>query len=266
MAIQSPLQGIDKYMTPGTFTFPSPFVAPDEKTSSWYRANCEALFSLYVRDLTGIPYSRVNDYLLYRLYAQGMQPTVKYMDTLSPIDEASVDEREENKWKAWANETTGLKQVDEILTGQPQQDPIMSTISSVEELNMYSDIGGFKNIEEIAVEKFLDYTFEISNWRETKNSLFEDLFDIGVAACHDFVDKKDGMVKAEYIDVAKLIVRYSRNKTFNNIDRWGHWKEVTIADLRELAPEITEEELYQIAVQYKGIYGNPDKLMGDYDY
>jgi len=75
-----------------TFTFPEDILDPDKKKSDspegreWARQTAEALYSLYVRDQTALLYSRRHDFGLNRLYAEGNQPTTKYIQQLIPGD------------------------------------------------------------------------------------------------------------------------------------------------------------------------------------
>ena len=287
----------------GYFGFPSPFTDPDEKKEAFYRRNCEALYSLYVKDMTAILASRVSDFITYRSYAKGMQDVTKYMDIIIPkdkdknersghmniswdilpllpkyrsavlgkfqqieydvmataVDELSMDSKTESKWMAWAKKEMEIEQITQMVgadKSQTMQDQVVKTMSSVDELNMYAEIGGFKMLEEVAMEKAIDLTFTLSDWPEIKNKVFEDLFDLGIAATMDYFDPIEQKVKVKYLDPEFLIVRYSKEKNFSNIDRWGYLDFITLAELRRLAPEFSEEDLQKIAAQNKGANGN----------
>lgn len=70
-----------------TYDFPNHFCDPKKKEEpDWNREFCEALYSLYLRDMTALPYSRRNDMINFRLYSEGRQTTTKYMDYLCPED------------------------------------------------------------------------------------------------------------------------------------------------------------------------------------
>lgn len=87
---------VDKYISDG-FINPADDVPPSERNADWYKAKCEYIYSLYLRDRTGIPYSRLTDYETFRMYARGMQPVEKYKDYLCPKDKKTA------KRRSWMN-------------------------------------------------------------------------------------------------------------------------------------------------------------------
>lgn len=67
--------------------FPKHDIDPKLKLKpEWCKEFCEAIYSLWLRDKTGIQYSRRSEMELHRLYADGNQPVEKYMDRLFPLD------------------------------------------------------------------------------------------------------------------------------------------------------------------------------------
>lgn len=56
------------------------------KDPEWFIRKAEWLYSMWMTDQSWIPYSRAMEYTNLRLYAQGRQPTVKYMDILDAKD------------------------------------------------------------------------------------------------------------------------------------------------------------------------------------
>lgn len=76
-----------KDYTEKNHAFPSDSIDPGKKDDSWFLKYFNAMYSYYLRDNGAIPYSRRFDYSLLRLYAEGNQPTTKYMDILCPRPE-----------------------------------------------------------------------------------------------------------------------------------------------------------------------------------
>lgn len=294
----------DKYKK-GDFKQPKDDVSPDKKTengrrgSPWFKKYFEAIYSEYVKDLGGIPYSRRSDYALYRLYSDGNQPSEKYMDILAPknpengnregymniswdivsvapkfkrifignfekieheivcsaINDKALQEKEDIKWMTWAKKEMAdfLKEIDAkigIKTPEPEFVP-----ETIQELEMFME-ESFKLKTEIAMEMGIDYAFYLSNWKDIKKRMLEDAFTLGVMACQDYVDQIDGKIKTKYIDPVRLITRYTPDPRFRNIDHWGYIDEITIAELRQIAPELTEEEIFDIAKNYCNFGGN----------
>jgi hypothetical protein len=76
---------VEKYQK-GNFFAPGDNIDPKAKDKKWFKEKAEFLYSQYLRDNCGIPYSRLVDFSLYRLYAQGRQPVEKYMNVLCPVN------------------------------------------------------------------------------------------------------------------------------------------------------------------------------------
>jgi hypothetical protein len=76
---------IDKYKK-DDYKNPSDYLDPAEKfkNKDFFLRKSEWMYSLYLRDMCFIPYSRKANFIESRLYAQGRQSTVKYMDQLAP--------------------------------------------------------------------------------------------------------------------------------------------------------------------------------------
>lgn len=287
--------------------FPAPYL---KKDNNFFLNYFQAMYSEYLKDKGGIPYSRRFDFNLYRLYAEGNQPTEKYMNILAPmpkgksnneeregwmniswdilsvapkfrriftgmfekiehevvctaINDKALGAKEDFKWKLWAEKELQSynRDLDQQLgTNGSEPEWIPDTM---QELEMFMN-ESFKLPTEIAMESGIEYAFYLSQWTEVKKRMLEDWFDIGVAACQDYVDKIDDKVKCKYLDPARLIIRYSRDKQFSNIDYWGHIEDWTIAELRQKG-KFKEEELYKIAHMYCNFADNfTDFAWSDY--
>lgn len=275
--------------------FPSPSRKKDDK---FYLEYANAIYSEYVKDRGGIPYSRRFDFVLNRLYGAGNQPTTKYMDILCPLPQGKISdtdregwmniswdiisvipkfkrifvgmfekiehdvtctavndqalaEKEDYKWNLWTESQMQefYKSLNLPIDATPEWMP-----STMQELEMFMG-ECFKLGTEMAMEMGIDYSFYLSKWPEIKKKMLEDAFDLGVFACQDYVDPIDNKVKVKYLDPIRLIVRYSREKDFSNIDTWGYIEEMTISQLRQRSG-LTEEQLYQIAGSYKDYCDN----------
>ena len=277
-----------------------------KKDPQWYKKVCESLYANFLRDNTALPYSRRQDFTMQRLYAKGMQPVEKYMDILSPtdpksgkrkgysnlswdiisvapkflsiiegmfdriehnvsvdvIDESGLEEKESKKWEIWAKIQLSklLKEQIENENGLPYQPQTLS------ELEIMSDNGMLKLDAEANIEKWLNAAFYHSDWNEIKKNLIHDAVSLDVLGCRDYIDQRDNKTKTKYIDPNNLIVRYSRSRTFDNVDIIGYVDFYTIAQLRPLLYKEgkTEEDIRNIAQGYLGVEGNPDRMTTDY--
>lgn len=181
------------------------------------------------------------------------------------IDEKSSQLRENEKWALWAEMEYG-KQLQELgqSAGVNVQPPAYIP-ETMQELEMFSQMGGFRLKSEIAIESALSYTLWLSRWKEIKPKLIADLFEIGIAGVRDDVDPNTQKVTARYCDPNMCIIPWSRTKDYRNMPFAGEFVYYTIAELRALTkPEggamFTDEELYGIAKNYVNYLNNPNTL------
>lgn len=291
--------GVTRYQN-STYAFPALEFDPSKKGEDWHLQYCEALYSYYVRDITSIPFSRREDMILNKLYAEGNQPTTKYTDKLTikddksasrkgwmdmswdilsvapkfkaiimgifkkihhdvaiiAMDESSGMERESKKYKAWA--ATKLEPFFESI-GMPteSEDNLPFVPSSIQELEVIQEMGAFKlQIEELA-ERVIELALEDSSWDTVKEQVYSDLFDQGLAATQDYIDPGSNKVMARWVDPINLIVQYTKQKDFKNIDKWGFVERINISQLiRESQGQFTDEVYEDISSTYAGYAGN----------
>lgn len=126
---------------------------------------------------------------------------------------------------------------------------------SVEELDLYTQMGGFKLAKEMEIEEGLNYTFHISDWAETKRKIINDFLDINKAAVKDYVDPYTRKVKTRYVDPTSLIMQYSRHWDHRNSEYAGEIIKETISNIRKNT-DIPEDELLNLAQFYNGRNSN----------
>jgi len=194
----------------------------------------------------------------FRAVVMGMFEKMDYDVFCNAIDEKSSDERDSMKWRVWAE-----KKLAERLgpTEDQQQMGIVPFVpDSIEELQMMYEMGAFKLMQEIAMERRLNWSFYLSSWKDIKRLLFEDLFEIGYAFTKDYVDP-NGKVKVRYVDPRNWIGNYSRTHTFDNLKLAGEVREMNLADLRrEAGEQITDDQIKEIAEKYIGYNQNPSTI------
>lgn len=280
--------------------YPSTDNGYEKKDEAWFLKVCKSMYSDYVRDKGGIPYSRRHDFNLLRLYGEGNQPVEKYMNVLDPeqgektgsregymniswdivsvapkfrriinskmekldmdfqahaISPTALKEKESVKWNLWA-ESQMKEFFDDMRSrmGVESQSPEFLP-ENMEELELFME-ERFKLKQELAIENAVEYSLYLSNFQEIKRRMIDDFYDVGIAACQDYVDPIDGKVKIKYLDPARLILRYSREKNFANIDYWGNIEEMTISELRARTGW-EEEKIRAIAKLYNTWADNP---------
>lgn len=308
----------EKYADPkGQFINPDDNIDPKKKDSDWFKAKCEFIYSMYLRDNCGIPYSRVTDYETYRMYAQGRQPVEKYMNVLCPqdkktgkrkmwmniswdilsvapkyravvlgrlskvdykaqcmcVDELSDEQRNNIKFGLWVEKKHQefLATFDQIsgATPDPKATEVPFMPETMQELDMMANMGAFKLKHEIAMEKVTDAAFRESQWDEIKKKLYEDFYDLGLAATKDFVNPETQKVETRYVDPVNLIVRYSRANAFEDITEVAELKLYSLATIKELTG-LGDDKIQNIAQAYLNFYGNTggyySRLYNDYRY
>jgi hypothetical protein len=173
------------------------------------------------------------------------------------IDEMSGLEREEQKFNDYfAAINQDIIGEYEQITGDNVEKPDIIP-SSMEELEIYSQMKGVKLKSEAAYDRGLKYTDEISNFKSIQRKLMDDIIDIGACCMKDYVDPEDGLVKMKYIDVARFVGDYSLNHGFDKSRFFGHFEDYKIHELRFLMPDIPEDEWKMLAYNYSGHASNP---------
>jgi len=166
------------------------------------------------------------------------------------IDEKSGGERRNMRNKLWAQsiiekELQPFKELMQAGVELPQAQKVIP--SSVEELDMLESTGSFKLKWEIGMEKLLNDSFYISDWQTVKYRVYEDIFDVAKLATCDYTDKVDGKAKTRYVDIERLVSRYSDHKKYDNIDYAGEILDITPNDIRVMAGgQIPDEEIEKI--------------------
>jgi len=200
----------------------------------------------------------------FRALVIGIFEKVSHDVSVDAIDEMSGGMKEEMKFSLWAEKQLSpfKQEINEILGEEvaPVEDQYMP--ETLEELEVFSEAGGFKLNSEISMEKALRLSFYSSRWSEIKTKLLEDAFDLGVICVKDYVDKQTQKVKTRYVNPANLVVDYSRDKTFRGIKYEGELVEYTLDDFIAENGHLNEDEmkdaLKQIWTAFTDTALNPD--------
>lgn len=121
----------------------------------------------------------------------------------------------------------------------------MEDISLLTEADVDSlfDTGIIQLPREIAAIAAAHYTMDISDHKEIENKCNEDLITLGIAAIKSYIDYSTGEVKERYVDPANLILPYSKYNNFKDITRVGELRTMTIAEIKEINPNLGAEEI-----------------------
>ena len=125
-----------------------------------------------------------------------------------------------------------------------------------EEIEMFMSLNYKQNVE-IALEKAIDYTLDISDYDETKRYMIRDLVVLGLCSAKVSLSPSTGL-SIRHVDPANLITSFSAKPDYKNIRHAGEIYSITIADLKQMAGDEFDEDDYQkIAKEYAGKNNNP---------
>ncbi len=188
----------------------------------------------------------------------GLFEDIDHTIAANSIDESAGIDKEKEIYNAWFDKKYGepfRKMMAEmgIESEEPQFLP-----DSLEEAQIFHDIGGFKTQQEIALEEAIEATFTlIGDWKTLKRKMLEDALDINICACRDEYDPEQCRYIPKYIDPMGLVAQYTRENDFRNSKYYGHFADYTVSQLRILTG-LSETELSELAMSYCGYNGNPN--------
>jgi len=117
---------------------------------------------------------------------------------------------------------------------------------SDEELSLYMQMN-YKPAIEIAEEEALDTLMEQNHYKSRiQKQLNYDMMVLGTAFCkHEF--RLGSGVSIEYVDPAALVYSYTESPTFDDCFYFGEVKQIPITELVKINPDISLEEMEEIA-------------------
>jgi len=138
------------------------------------------------------------------------------------------------------------------------QDPDVDA-ANLKELDMYMNYS-YKHRMAIEMEQALELIFSQNKIAQQREKVIEDLVDIGISGYKDYVDA-GGNIKTRYVSPSNLVMSYSIDPQFEDVQYLGEVIEITISELKEIAgSEITEAQYEIIAEKYQNKLGNPALL------
>ena len=199
--------------------------------------------------------------------AVGMMESQEHDITASAIDPTSGKEREEMKWKTWF-QSQNRQDIDYVNKNLGLKSPEQMGPETPEEMALFEELGGFKMKKEYAIERGIDYTLYISDWKEIKRKMIIDFLTINIGSCRDYVDRHTQKVRVKRVDPARLIQQYSSRNDHKNTEWAGELIPMQIIDIRaamSFEPEenrLSEDQLRQIAADFSGAGRNPNYDFG----
>ena len=270
--------------------FPSQAVSDLEKLSEEYGLKvARAIRHEWFSGTTSKYNSHKNNFHTLRLYARGEQPIQKYKNELSingdlsylnldwkpvPIIPKFVDivvngmAQRNFEINCFSQDENGVKKrtkyMESILLDMRsrsytdlvkqrfgidlyENDP-ETLPDTEEELALHMQLN-YKQAVELAEEQALNVLLENSDYDLVRRRCLYDLTVLGIGATKTTFDFSSG-ARAEYVDPANLVYSHTESPYFEDIYYIGEVKELPINELVKEFPELSEEEIKELADKY----------------
>ncbi len=133
--------------------------------------------------------------------------------------------------------------------------------SSMQELDMYMNYS-YKHRMAIEMEQGLELVMNLNKFDNERIKVIEDLHDWGIGGYKEYFDAQ-GNIKIKRINPMNLVMSYTTDPNFKDIQYVGEVTEMTIADLKQMAGDkISNEDYQMIAEKYANKY-NTSSAMRD---
>lgn len=133
------------------------------------------------------------------------------------------------------------------------------TPENEDELQLWAQLND-KEKEELLMEEGINFILYNNDWEPgTKKLIAEDLVDTGLAGTKTGFDGRK-RIKTKRIRPEYLIYGTTLTLNFKGVSYVGHLERISIVDVRAMYSNFPEEELWRLAYQYRGMYGNPEQL------
>jgi len=231
-------------------------------------------------------YSQWSEFMRLRLYARGEQSVAKYKNELAidgdlsylnldwspvPIIPKFVDIVVNGmsdrlfKVKAYAEDALSAEkrnEFQEMIEGEVLARPLFQQIDqdfginvfqtnedelpeSDEEMELFMNMK-YKPAIEIAQEEAIDTLMAENHYNDIRSRVDYDLTTIGIGITkHEFLPGSG--VKLDYVDPANVVYSYTEDPYFKDCFYWGEIKTVPMTELIKIDPDLTNEDLNQIA-------------------
>lgn len=170
------------------------------------------------------------------------------------VDPKSTEDREMTKLRKWfkGRYKPLLDAVNNMAEYKPEPEWLPETL---DELEIYQQVGGLKMAKEIEIEEGLNYSLYISDWKEIKRKMMDDFSTINCGSVKDYTDQYTRKAKARWVDPLKLIIQYSKHWDHRNSEYAGEIIRESITNIRKNT-DLSEETLRQLAQFYNGRNAN----------
>lgn len=203
--------------------------------------------------------SRYRDRAIARLMKQS------HSIIATPID--MLAKAELDQYYADLKAKLAVRQLMQQANPELAQSPLIALESGepmdTEELEMRIENGEQFNRSKDA-ELAIEVGFYENEFEQVRQTIFEDLFDYGVAGYKDWLGE-DNKAKFRRVDPECVVTNFCRKKTFKDMVHAGEVIDVSLVDLALIKdengnPKFTEKQLQDFAGTIAGRWGNPTML------
>jgi hypothetical protein len=128
----------------------------------------------------------------------------------------------------------------------------------LDELQLMEDLGEFKTGVAKALEKLLEHTYDISDWKNDIIKLIKDIACFNAICLKDYYDDEECKWKTCYEDITRVVAQYSDKRDYKDSSYFGVIREYTISEIRHyLEGRYSEDDIKSLAQSWSGELGNP---------
>lgn len=209
-----------------------------------------------------IDFDPVTEQSKYRDIVVGYMEDLDFEITASTINPAAAARKENFRLSELANlrlKQSGQSQKIDQSAGMPimPQSNLQFPVNDEQELNMYFQLGGFKQIAELEIELGNQIVNNDSDWKNGKKMNLEDTFDKGAIAV-DIEYCKDGRFRKKYVDPINCGKEDYRGHFLKRPGKIFYIELMTVHEvLQDSAGQFTMEQMMSIAQMFQNKFGNP---------
>lgn len=147
----------------------------------------------------------------------------------------------------------------EKTSGMQFTNPTDFTPENEDELELWSQLND-KEKEELLMSEGIDFILYNNDQQSIKKELAEDLVDTGLCCEVTYFDGRK-RIRTKRVRPEYLVYGTTNTLNFRNMPYVGHLERMSILDVRAMYPNFPEAKLYELAYQFRGLYGNPNSLV-----
>lgn len=127
---------------------------------------------------------------------------------------------------------------------------------SITELDMYMNYS-YKHRMAIELEQAIQLIMNLNKFETERQRVIEDIHDLGMGGYKEYFDAS-GNIKIRRVNPMNMIMSYTVDPTFKDIQYIGEVNEYTLPDLRQIAgSQLTEDQYLTIAEKFINSKANP---------